>query len=545
MRLWDHAIADPDRQHSKHSYKAGTLGCPLFLFPSCVQCDLRARSYRMGLRRLLIGVGAVVLLGPSLLGQSPDLEEKSHRAKDLMAGQQFEQAIPIYRELVRALPNNPGLVMNLGLALDYSGHKREALGQFEKVLQLDPANSVALLFLGTTYLDLGEAGKALNPLEKLVSVQPENPDAQQALAETCLALRKFEHAAESYQKLSQLDSSNPKAWYGLGLSYDGLAQRNFDALAKIASGSAYWLDLVAESRLDTQQLFGAFYLYRQAQEKMPSLRGIHGAVAEIYRKTGHADWAAVEDEKERQLSPLDCLDDKLECDFQAGRFHDLLAAAPAETTPRSYYWRTRAYNALARAAYTHLGELPSSRPAEELMAKMEFKRRQYVEAAKHWEEALKFSPADAYIKEQLAISLFQTADLDRARALFEDLLKSAPESPELNYYLGDILLKSQKPADALPFLNKAIHHDPGLLPAHASLARTYLALGQAGRAIPHLQAALSLDDDGSLHYELGRAYQANGQVELARQTLEQYQKIHNLEEAEKQSLNRDIQITPP
>jgi tetratricopeptide (TPR) repeat protein len=499
----------------------------------------------MSMKRWLVDVGAIVLLASSLLAQSPDLAEKSHRAKDLMAAQRFEEAVPIYRELVRALPDNPGLVMNLGLALDYSGHKREALEEFEKVLQLEPSNGLALLFLGTTYLDLGEAAKALNPLEKLVSVQPENPDAQQALAETCLALRKFEHAAESFQKLSQLDPSNPKVWYGVGLSYDGLAQRNFDELANIASGSAYWLDLVAESRLDTQQLFGAFYLYRRAQEKMPSLRGIHAAVAEIYRKTGHADWAVVEHEKERQLSPADCAHDRLECDFQAGRYHELLAAAQAQTTPESYYWRTRAYNALARAAYTHLGQLPSSAPVQELMAKMEFKRRQYVEAAKHWEEALKFSPTDAYIKEQLAISLFQTADLDRARELFEDLLKSEPESPELNYYVGDILLKSQKPADALPFLNKAVHHDPGLLPAHASLARTYLALGEADRAIPHLKAALSLDDDGSLHYQLGRAYQANGQVELARQMLKQYQKIHNQQEAEKQSLNRDIQITPP
>ena len=462
-----------------------------------------------------------------------------------MAAQQFEQAVPIYRELVRDLPNNPGMVLNLGLALNYSGHKREALGEFEKVLQLDPSNAVALLFLGTTYLDLGEVTKALNPLEKAVKAQPENPDAQEALAETCLALNRFDRAAEGYQKLSQLDSSNPKVWYGLGLSYDGLAQRSFDELAKLAPGSAYWLDLVAESRLETQQLFGAFYLYRQAQEKMSSLRGVHAAVAEIYQKTGHADWAAVENEKEQKLAPPDCVHDKLECDFQARKYGQLLATAQGQTTPESYYWRTRAYNALARDAYTRLGQLPSSAPVQVLIAKMEFKRRQYAEAAKHWEEALKFSPADAFIKEQLAISLFQTADLDRARELFEELLKSEPDSPGLNYYIGDILLKSQKPEEALPFLNKAIRHNPGLLPAHASLARTYLALGQADKAIPHLKAALSIDDDGSLHYQLGRAYQASGQMELARQTLQQYQKIHKEQEAEKQSQNSEIQITPP
>jgi tetratricopeptide (TPR) repeat protein len=533
-----HALTQVDRDGIRGARKGKLKSA------GCLILSLRATSSR-SMRFRLIPICAVVLLASSLLAQSPDLGEKSHRAKDLMAAQRFEEAVPIYRELVRALPNNPGLVMNLGLALDYSGHKREALGEFEKALHLDPSNAVALLFLGTTYLDLGEAAKALNPLERVVSAHPENADAQEALAETCLALKKFEHAAQGLEKLSQLDPTNPKAWYGLGMSYDGLAQRSFDDLAKIASGSAYWLDLVAESRLETQQFFGAFYLYRQAQGKGPSLHGIHAAVAEIYRKTGHADWAAVEDEKERQLPPPDCAHDKLECDFQTGKYHELLIAGHAQMTPEWFYWRTRAFNALAREAYTHLAQLPSSAPVQELMAKMEFKRRQYVEAAKHWEEALKFSPDDAYVKEQLAITLFQTADLDRARGLFEDLLKSEPESPELNYYLGDILLKSQKPEEALPFLIKAIRHDPSLLPAHASLARMYLALGQADRAVPHLKAALSIDDDGSLHYQLGRAYQANGQVELARQTLKQYEKIHNQQEAEKRSLNQEMQITPP
>src|ERR1700745_755759 len=120
----------------------------------------------MSMKRGMGGGAAMVLLASSLLAQSPELAEKSHRAKDLMATQRFEEAVPIYRELVRALPGNPGFVMNLGLALDYSGHKREALAEFQKVLQLDPSNEPALLFLGTTYLDLGEAAKALNPLEK-------------------------------------------------------------------------------------------------------------------------------------------------------------------------------------------------------------------------------------------------------------------------------------------------------------------------------------------------------------------------------------------
>lgn len=505
---------------------------------------MRPATHFTKARVVLLCLACLVARG--IFAQSEDeLATKSQQAKALMGEGRFSDAVPIYRELVRALPRNPGLVMNLGFALDYSGHKREALSEFQKVLQLDPANTVAMLFLGTTYLELGDPAKALNPLEKAVSANPRDPDAQEALAETWLALNKFERAAEGFQKLSQVEPANPKFWYDLGLSYDGLAQRSFDKLANVATGSAYWLDLTAESRFENQQLFAAFYLYGQALEKMPSLRGIHAAIAEIYRKTGHPDWAETEAAKERQLPPPDCVQHKLECDFQAGNYGDLLAGTHGQTTAESYYWQTRAYNALARDAYTRLTQLPPSAAVQILIAKMESRRRQYVEAARHWAEALKFSPDDSYVKQQLAITLFQTADLDRARELFEDLIKSSPESAELNYYLGDIFLKSQKPADALPLLTKAVHHAPQMLPAQASLARTYLALGQPDKAIPYLKAALPIDDDGSLHYELGRAYQANGQVELARQTLKQYQKIHDQREAEKQSLNRDIQITPP
>ena len=90
-----------------------------------------------------------------------------------------------------------------------------------------------------------------------------------------------------------------------------------------------------------------------------------------------------------------------------------------------------------------------------------------------------------------------------------------------------------------------VARDPKSQAAHKSLARAYLAAGKSADAIPHLKAALATDEDGSLHYELGRAYQAHGQLALARQMLSQYQEIHSKQEAEKQSLNQEMQITPP
>ena len=83
-----------------------------------------------GLRALLFCL-ACLLAQARGLGQSEDLVAKSQRAKELMASGKFADAIPLYRELNRAVPNNAGLMLNLGMALHMAGEDRKAIPQLE------------------------------------------------------------------------------------------------------------------------------------------------------------------------------------------------------------------------------------------------------------------------------------------------------------------------------------------------------------------------------------------------------------------------------
>ncbi len=488
-------------------------------------------------------LAVLVLVSPTQVRSQQALAEKAHHAKELMAAGRPAEALPIYRELIRALPNNPGLVMNLGLALDMLGDKRAAIRQYQAALKLDPNLFPAWLLLGTAYLDLGQPSLAVAPLEKAVELQPENFDAQATLAEAELGLERFGAAASRFQKLSQQDPSSAKVWHGLGACYEGLAQKSFDELAEAAPGSAYWLDLVAESRLETKQTYSAFYFYKQALAKMPALGGVHAALAEIYKETGHPDWAATEEVKEKQLPPPDCGAEKLECEYQAGN----LLAIVQETThgPRELYWKTRAYNQLALGAYDRLGRLPPSLETHELRARIESKRRQYAEAVKEWREALKFAPGNPYVKRELAIALSESGSLQEARTLFQELLRQDPNSGSLNYFLGDVILSAQKPQEAIPYLQKAVAIDPKFLPAQKSLGLAYLQMGQTEKAISHLKDALPIDEDGSLHYQLGRAYQAHGDRDLAREMFRTYQEMQSKNQEENQGVEKAVAITPP
>jgi predicted Zn-dependent protease len=514
-------------------------------------------------------VGCFVLLTAPVVAQTGAVAENSKYGRDLMAAEKFEEAIPVYRNLVKALPNQPGPLMNLGLALHMAGHDQEAATQFQAVIRLQPRHLPAHLFLGAAYLGLKEPAKALWPLKTFLRAQPNDKDARLLLAEALLGIEQYQLALEQYQHLSKLNPENPKVWNGLGLSYEGLASRSFEEVEKLAPESAYWLVLVADAQAKAEQYNRAFFLCRQALVKMPSLRGVHTVVAEIYRKVGHPDWAVIEEEKERKLAPPNCAAleavkaafrtarnnrssphdyrrrdaEELECEFWAGRYDSIVSgnAKAAE----EYYWHTRAYNELARQAFSHLAQRPPSAEVHELLAKIHFNEKSYAASTKDWQEALKLSPGNPYYLQGLAISFSANTDYESARPLLENLLTKSPGSSELNYWLGYTFLQLEKPKEAIPYLERAVAGDPRLLQIQRDLARAYLRVGQVEKAIPHLRAALPIDEDGSLYYQLAQAYRRSGQRELEKQALRKFKEIESSATVQMKKAKEQFQITAP
>jgi tetratricopeptide (TPR) repeat protein len=457
-----------------------------------------------------------------------------------MATGNYEEASRIYRKLVLALPGNAGLALDLGLALHMAGHEQQAISEFDQVLRLEPHNAAAQLYLGYAYLSLGEPAQALAPLEAAVRAKPGNLDARASLADTLLSLEKFKRAAESYRALAKSEPGSAEVWYGLGRCYQSLSQRAFEKLGKVAPGSAYWLALVAESNAKARKYSSAFYLYRQALAKMPGLYGVHAAVAQIYRATGHPQWAEAEARQERQP---DCARDTLGCDFASSRFERVVSAPVG--TPEALYWKSRAYDRLAVEAFVRLTKLPPSPQLHELIAELHEASRDYPVAAQEWRKAYQLSRRDPEVGKHLAVALLRIYDNRGAAQLLETILRQQPASAEANYLLGYALLNLQEPAQSVSYLRKALDLDPGLLRARGELGRAYLQTGQNGQAIPYLKAALVLDADGSLHYQLAKAYLATGQRQLAVQMLQVYQRMHQADEREAQVLKQQVRVTPP
>jgi predicted Zn-dependent protease len=485
----------------------------------------------------------LLLLTASLLRTQPDaLAAKSQEAKQLMAAGRFPEAAVLYEQLVKAVPGNPGLLLNLGMAQHMAGQDERAVQQFANVLKLQPNALPALLMGGASYLRLGQPARAVDYLKKAAALSPADKQGRQMLADGLVMLGRFEEAAPELRKLAEVDPSEPKVWHGLGRSYEALAQKSFERLQQAFPESGYLPALLAEAQLKQRRNTSAFVLYREALKKLPSERGLHAGLAGVYRAAIHPEWAAVEEKKEAALGPLNCGTKTLECRFRAGEFLAIASAPQSQPKPTaaSLFWSTRAYNQLATEAFARLEALPPSLELHQFKADIYRNQGRHADSAKEWEAALNLSPRNARIERELVRSIYLSRDNGRAEPMVRALLSAEPRSAELNFFLGDILLAKQQLEAALPFLQRAVETDPKMIPAQAALGRALVQGGKGPEAIPYLQAALPIDEDGSLHYQLSRAFQAAGKPEEARKAMAAYQQA-----AKGRGAGPETEITAP
>jgi len=486
---------------------------------------------------------AFLLAAVALCAQPADLATKAQRAQELVRADKSDEAISLYLQLVRALPNDAGMLVNLAIAEFKAKRYADSAAHAGAALKLQPESVAANLFLGSSYVELGENARAVATLEKVIAVQPNDRNARLMLGEALLGLERNYEAAIQFQKASELAPENPKVWYGLGHSYEALAENAFRRLEREAPESSYWFALSGDVLLKQRRYGSAFAQYRRALNVSDALRGVHLGLAVVYEQTGHPDWAAVERNREGNFAGH-CHPGQFECDFIGGRLRDIVEAAKANTAPEALYWASKAYSMLAQQAYDRLAQLPSSLELHLHTAHQFEIQGLHREAAGEWRQAQKLAPGDTRIQTALAGSYFRSHNYEAALPLLRELMKKQPSSREVNFLYGASLLNLEQPAKAIEPLETAGQLDPTFLPAQAALGQALVRAAKPAEAIPHLKVAISADEDATVHFQLLRAYQLTGQTELARQALADYRAFQKSLE-EKKRIEERGEITPP
>jgi predicted Zn-dependent protease len=356
----------------------------------------------------------------------------------------------------------------------------------------------------TLAMRAGRFDEAAAILERAAAAQPSDIETRWLVADVYSAAGRPIDAVGALLALTERAPEFPIGWYALGRAYNAVKQQALDAFRNRPE-AAPWRQLVAaDALLSRGQLTYAFVLYRATFEQLPTMVSIHDSVAQIYESTGHADWTARERAK-GVLPASDCAARAPLCEFRAGRYRSALTGALAGADLESKYWRARAANELAIAAFKRLDGVPDSVERRIVHATVAHAEERFVDAVTELKAALVLRPDDPELLYDLASSCFDARDFDQAIAVLAPMLKANPDDVRLLKLEGYAFLEQQRPDEALPILQRATARESTDADLRLALGRAYLQTGDFTAAVPIIEAALDTDQDATRRASSNRA----------------------------------------
>jgi tetratricopeptide (TPR) repeat protein len=166
------------------------------------------------------GIWVTVVLVEALCGaawsRAQEVQSELHRAQELERTEHFDQAIPIYLEILKQRPKNLEANLGLGRAYFHCGQHAQAADSFERALQLQPGNAEIVQWLGKSYLRARAPQKVLELFSREDSLVGHFAWAHLLLARAFDAQDKLDEARGELQRALAIDPHCQGAHFALG-----------------------------------------------------------------------------------------------------------------------------------------------------------------------------------------------------------------------------------------------------------------------------------------------------------------------------------------
>ena len=126
----------------------------------------------------------------------------------------YAEAEPVLRQALEGLDNAPTRY-ELGLVLDRTGRRSEAVAEYRRALDRDPNHPSALNNLGVALAGQGRMDEAARHFERLVAVSPESAEAHANLGLALAAAGAPDRAARAFRDALLLEPDHADARAGL------------------------------------------------------------------------------------------------------------------------------------------------------------------------------------------------------------------------------------------------------------------------------------------------------------------------------------------
>lgn len=439
---------------------------------------------------------------------------------------QIDAALLQLRKAATKFSDDPDVIFALSEAYD-----KAASEQTEQLLEVSQGTALSDLIYSNIYAKQHEWLKAEGHLRRAIERDPDSLNASLELAEVY-----FEQGnlAAAQQQLDQARALAPRSAAVLARSgellffmnqpAEGLAR--IEAALKIDFSDALdTLGLPAVSRIGGAEAGYKFLpLCRQAVANLeadptPSparnvalaalyaLAGDEDASLQAYRRIGAA-----------QTSPSPSLNHfaRALVATHQHRYEDAEAAllrwlAAHPDDPIARYELILARRHISMKQLMHLLSIaPDSYHVHQMLGQLYISRDEDNKALAEYLVVAAAQPDLPGVHFWLGHLYWKLGDTDHATAELTRELELNPGHTEASGELGTILVAQGHAAEAIHYLESAIHSKPDLWPVYQKLSRAYALEKQYERAEVVLKPALAHDSDGTTHYQLGLVLRAEG-----------------------------------
>ena len=145
-----------------------------------------------------------------------DLQQQLGSAEALYKQQKYEEAVNVYRTILRGAPSMAIVNLQIGAAYRSAKDYDKAIAAYAELLKVEPDNSQAQVGMAMANLEKGDPQAAEQALTRAAESPTSSRDVFYSLAEIKVARNQTAEAMRWYQKAADTDSSWGKPLFKLG-----------------------------------------------------------------------------------------------------------------------------------------------------------------------------------------------------------------------------------------------------------------------------------------------------------------------------------------
>jgi tetratricopeptide (TPR) repeat protein len=208
--------------------------------------------------------------------------------------------------------------------------------------------------------------------------------------------------------------------------------------------------------------------------------------------------------------------------------------------PDILYHRGRAHLLVSKNSYAEMFTAdPKSWRVHRVLAQANAEADRHVEAIAEYEAAIKLSPTQPGLHEELGSEYRNANKIPEAEQAFQRELEIDPNNVLARYKLGALAVEQGDGAKAKQLIEEALKQKPGLIHSDYNLGRAEMLLGNDAVAATHFERATQTDTDPEVveqaWYQLGTAFRRMRRVDEARNAMQMFQKLKDQEAERSQS----------